>query len=204
MVDSNRKYENQIIDPEPMSIFLGILGFLGSVASIASYIEFKRDQKRLYDQNRGKNLFEARDFLMSLEADTMQIEASLHKLEFVLVEGTSETKSLPLSQLRLEFGTCKPLFTLHGFRKYEEIMQELNRLVGRSFDTTSQLLQRLYNLDIQIPKHVYHEIIELQNRLNKTLREGFTYEEGFRVYYDLIVYCRNIIRNVREVLSKNI
>jgi hypothetical protein len=134
--DSTNRDGCQIIDPEPMSVFLGVVGFLGSVASIAGYIEFKRDQRNQIEQQKLKTLREARDFLMSLEADIMQVETSLHKLEFILVEGTTEHHSMPLSQLRLEFGSCKPLFTFHGFKKYEEVMRELNRLVGKSFDTT--------------------------------------------------------------------
>ena len=202
--DTSHKDDNQVIDPDPMSVFLGVMGFLGSVASIAGYVEFKRDQRRQYEHQRTKNLREARDLLMSLEADVMQVEASLHKLEFVLIEGTTEHHSMPLSKLRLEFGSCKPLFTLHGFRKYEEIMQELNRLVGKSFETTSQLLQRLYNLDVHIPEAIYQKLIELQNRLNQVLREGFTYEEGFRIYYDLIIFTRNIIREIRNVLNRQL
>ncbi|SIO95396.1 hypothetical protein [Vibrio spartinae] len=202
MIKNNNVSDEYLVDPEPFSIFLGVAGFLGSVASLAGYIEFKRDQRRFFEQQRGKTLFEARDYLMSLEADIMQIEASLRKLEFILVEGTSTNQSLPLSQLRLEFGTCKPLFTLHGFRKFEETMQELNRLVGKSFDTTSQLFQRLYNLDVRIPKEVYRNLLDIQCRLNKVLRNDLTYEEGFNVYYELIIFTRSVIRNVRTEISR--
>ena len=198
------KNSNQTIDPEPMSVFLGVLAFLGSVASIAGYIEFKRDQRNQFEQQRIKTLREARDLLMSLEADIMQVETSLHKLEFILIEGTSEHYSMPLAKLKLEFGSCKPLFTFHGFKKYEEVMQELNRLVGKSFDTTSNLLQRLYNLDVVISDDVYRKLIELQNKLNRVLREVVTYEEGFRIYYDLIVFTKNIIREIRNILNRQL
>ena len=205
-MSSDKKYKNQIatneeygllVDPDPFSIFLGVMAFIGSIASIASYIEFRREQKRQIIESRVKLLREAKDLLMALEVDSMQTEASLRKLEFVLVEGTSEYHSMPLSKLKLEFGSCKPVFTLHGFGSFDEVITELNRLVGRSFEKTSKLLQKLYNVDIKFEKDVYLQLVELQNRLNKILREGFTYEEGFRTYYEIIAFTKDILRRMR-------
>ena len=209
----DKKYKNQIatneeygllVDPEPFSIFLGIMAFIGSIASIAGYIEFKRERRRLITESRVKLLREAKDLLMALEVDTMQTETSLRKLEFVLAEGTSEYQSMPLSKLKLEFGSCKPVFTLHGFGTFDEVITELNRLVGRSFEKTSKLLQKLYNVDIKFEKDVYLQLIELQNRLNKILREGFTYEEGFRTYYEIIAFTKDILRRMRLYVTEAI
>ena len=194
----------QAIDPDPMSIFMGVVGFLGSVASIASYAEFRKSKNDARREQQTKILREARDLLMSLEADIMQVETSLRKLEFILLEGTTEHRSLPLAKLKLEFGSCKPLFTWYGFQKYEEIMKELNRLVGKSFDSVSNLLQRLYNLDIEISDEVHLGLIDLQKRLNKILRKDCTYEEGFREYYEVIVWTKNITRDIRNILNDSI
>ena len=191
-----------LVDPDPFSIFLGVMGFTGSAASIAGYIEFRREQRRPITEARVKLLREAKDLLMALEVDTMQTETSLRKLEFVLAEGTSEYHSMPLSKLKLEFGSCKPLFTLHWFNKFDEVITELNRLVGRSFATISNLLQKLYNVDIIFEKDVYLQLIKLQNRLNGILREGYTYEEGFRVYYEIIAFTKDILRQMRLHLMK--
>jgi len=212
-VSSDKKYKNQIakkeeygllVDPEPFSIFLGIMGFIGSVASIAGYIEFKREKRRQITESRVKLLREAKDLLMALEVDTMQTEASLRKLELILTEGTSEYHSMPLSNLKLEFGSCKPVFTLHGFNKFDEVIKELNHLVGRSFETISKLLQKLYNVDIMFEKEVYLQLIELQSRLNEILREGLTYEEGFRIYYEIIAFTKDILRRMRIRVMKTI
>jgi hypothetical protein len=136
------------VDPDPFTVFLAVTGFLGSVASIAGYIEFRRQQSREREEKSGKLLNEARDLFMALEVDTMQMEASLQKLEIVLVAGTTARTRTPLPGARFEFGAVRPLFTAQGFRKYQEILLELNRLVGRSLGTVSLLLQKLYNLGI--------------------------------------------------------
>lgn len=67
---------DELIDPEPFSVFLGVLGFVGSVASIVSYIEYLREQRQRVVEDRNRLVREARDLLMALEADTMQMEAS--------------------------------------------------------------------------------------------------------------------------------
>lgn len=123
---------DSFIDPEPFSVFLSILGFLGSVASIAGYIDFRRQQRDRATEDRHRLLREARDLLMSLEVDTMQMETSLRKLELVLVEGSSGQRSVPLSNLPFRFGSARPVFTLFGFRQYDAVMMELNRLVGKA------------------------------------------------------------------------
>jgi hypothetical protein len=189
---------DNLADPDPFSIFLAIAGFLGSVASIASYIEFKRHEKQQASEARLKLVREAKDLIMVLEVDTMQIEVSLRKLEFVLIEGTGEYQALPLTKLKFEFGTCKPIFTLLGFNKYDEIFMELNRLVGKSFETTSKLLQKLYNLEIKFEPDLYEKLIGLQGKLNASLKTDMTYQEGFPVYYELIVFTKDLLGRIRN------
>ncbi len=206
MNDKNRNFddqeENLLIDPDPFTVFLGVLGFLGSVASIAGYVEFKRNQRRERHTTQTKVLRELRDLLMSLETDTMQTEASLRKLEFILIEGTTETHSKHISKIRLEFGSYRPIFTHHGYKQFDDIVYELNRLTGKSFETTSRILQRLYKIDLYLDEEMYHGLIELQNRLNHVLREKLTYEDGFRVYYEIVTFTKDIIREIRNVVNR--
>jgi len=193
-----------LIDPEPYSIFLGIVGFLGSVASIAGYIEFRKQRNIERRDSLRKTIHEAKDLLMSLEVDTMQLEVSLRKLEFILEQGGSKFQSSSTSDLKLQFGTCKPIFTLSGFNKFDEVSTELNRLVGKSFITTSDLLQKLYNIDIKLENEIYGDLINLQKRLNALLREDLTYQEGFRKYYEIIVFTKDILRIIRIEISRNL
>jgi hypothetical protein len=196
--------EVTLIDPEPFTIFLAVAGFLGSVASIAGYIEFRKQMKQRNDDSYFKNVREAKDLIMSLEVDTMQIETSLRKLEFILEQGTADQKQIRLDKLRLEFGTAKPFFTLQGFSKYDDTLLEINRLVGKSFDTITRLLQRLYHLNVQFGNEIYENLISLQNRLNVILRGDFSYQEGFRVYYEIIVFTKDLLRQIRNKLSNEL
>lgn len=193
-----------LIDPEPFSVFLAVAGFLGSVASIAGYIEFKRQMKKQNDEIHFKNVKEARDLIMSLEVDVLQIETSLRKLEFVLEQGTADQRQLRLEVIRFEFGTAKPVFTFQGFTKYDEVMREINFLVGKSFETTSKLLQRLYNLNINFGNDTYEKLISLQGQLNKVLRGDYSYQEGFRVYYEIITFTKDLLRRIRNKIAEEI
>lgn len=193
-----------LIDPEPFSVFLAVAGFLGSVASIASYVEFKRQMKKQNDEIHFKNIKEARDLIMSLEVDTLQIETSLRKLEFILEQGTADQRQLRLEGIRFEFGTAKPVFTFQGFTKYDEVMREINFLVGKSFETTSKLLQRLYNLNINFGNDTYEKLISLQGQLNKVLRGDYSYQEGFRVYYEIITFTKDLLRRIRNKIAEEL
>jgi hypothetical protein len=66
-----------LIDPDPFAVFLGVLSFIGSVTSVVSYIEFRRQRQTERSPDQLKLLHEARDLLMGIEVDTMQMEASL-------------------------------------------------------------------------------------------------------------------------------
>ncbi len=191
-----------LIDPEPFSVFLGILGFVGSVASIVSYIEFKRDQRQRANDDRNGLVRESRDLLMTLEVDTMQIEASLRKLELILVEGSTSQRPRSLAEIPLRFGTCRPIFTIYGYRQYDEILSELNSLVGRSLESTSKLLQRLYNLDPFLGREIADRLIELQSRLNRMLHEEVSYEDGFKIYYEVIGFTKAVLRDIRVQIDR--
>lgn len=190
-----------LIDPDPFSIFLGIVSFLGSLTTIAAYIETKRNQKMRIHEDQNKMLKEVRDLLLSLEVDTMQMEVSLRKLELLLVEGIQGVQAINLSRLTLQFGTCKPLFTLHGYRQFDETMLELNRLTGKSFETTSRIIQRLYNLDVSFSEDLFERLMELQRNLNFLLREELNYEDGFRSYFEKINITKDILRDLRIQIS---
>jgi hypothetical protein len=194
----------QIVDPDPFSIFLNILSFLGSVASIAAYADYRQQRRRDQTQQEHKTLLEARDYIMTLEVDAMQMETSLQKLEFLLLEANTEHHRTPLSRMEFRFGTCKPVFTLPGYRKFDEILFELNRIVGKSIETTSLLIQRLYNTNAGLGDHIFAQLFELQNRLNQVLRREGTYEEGFRSYYEVIAITRNNLRALREEIGRAI
>ena len=45
---------DELIDPEPFTIFLAVLGALGSVASLAGYAESKRDARRSHEDTRSR------------------------------------------------------------------------------------------------------------------------------------------------------
>lgn len=194
--------DDLLINLDPFSIFLGIAGFLGSVASIAGYIEFRRQQRQQTQEQTARNLRDAKDLIMSLEVDTMQVETSLKKLEFVLEQGTAEQRFADLENASFRFGSVRPLFTLQGFNTFDDILLEINRLVGRCFENISRLLQRLYNLNVQFEQEIYEDLVGLQNKLNSALRGDLSYQEGFRIYYEIIVFTRELLRRIRIRISE--
>lgn len=200
--------EDGLIDPDPFSIILGVTAFLGSVASIVTYIELQRDKQRRtfekYERDRQlKIAFEVRDLLLAVEVDILQIETSLKKLEMLLEQGVSELHSNHYSKYEMRFGTMKPMFTRPGFDKFDEVLIEVNKLVGKSFESISKITQKLYQVDVSFSDYLYKKLIELQNFLNEFIRTSYNYEKGFERLYKIVDITQEITRDLRLTVAKS-
>jgi len=131
MINQNsiKKQKVDLIDPDPISVFLAILGTVGNIASIAAYMEYKRDQRNQHREHEEKNRREISDLFMALEVEHIELMGLLKGLEVILLQGSDH--HVTLNELRFEFGGCRPLFTYQGYRKYDEILLSINRKCGK-------------------------------------------------------------------------
>ncbi len=196
----NKSTNSDLIDPDPLSVFLTILGAVGSFASIAAYVEYrisKREQEREQEEKiRG----ELADLFMSLEYEYIQLAGLLKGLEVILVQGVSH--DFDLSDLQFKFGGMKPLFTYQGYRKYDEALLDANRKAGKLIEITSQILQRLYRYQVRISPELLERLLEFQNDLNSLLRQQSNYGEAFRDYYDILNRGQLLSRQLRDSLRR--
>jgi hypothetical protein len=70
------------------------------------------------------------------------------------------------------------------------------------FESTSKLLQRLYNLDPLLGREIAGRLIELQSRLNQMLCEEVSYEDGFKIYYEVIGFTEAVLRDMRVQIHR--
>ena len=58
MINQNsiKKGKVDLIDPDPISVFLAIIGTVGNIASIAAYMEYKRDQRKQHHESMRKKI----------------------------------------------------------------------------------------------------------------------------------------------------
>ena len=189
-----------LIDPDPISVFLVILGTVGNIASIAAYMEYKRDQRNQRREYEEKNRREISDLFMALEVEHIELMGLLKGLEVILVQGSDH--HVTLNKLHFEFGGCRPLFTYQGYRKYDEILLSINKKCGKLIELTSQILLRLYNYPLQIDNATYERLLKFKDKLNEVLHKPMTYDEAFRIYEEIIHHGQIICRDLRESLKR--
>jgi len=189
------------IDPDPLTVFLAILGAIGSFASIAAYIEYRLDQRNQEREYEEKTRRELADLFMALEVEYIELAGMLKGLEVILVQGTDH--DFPLSHLQFRFGGYRPLFTYQGYKKYDETLITVNRKAGKLIDLTSQILQRLYRYQVRIPPRLLEELVRFRDELNSLLRGELNYEEAFRGYYEIITKGQFLSRELRNSLREH-
>ena len=189
-----------LIDPDPISVFLAVLGTVGSIASIAAYVEYQRDQRAQVREREEKTRRELADLFMALEVEHIELMGLLKGLEVILLQGTDHT--IALNELRFEFGGCRPLFTYQGYRKYDEILLTINRKCGKLIELTSQILQRVYYYPLRLERKVFDRLVRFRDKLNEALHRSMSYDEAFRVYEEIIHYGQLLSRDLRGTLRQ--
>ncbi|RLI49975.1 MAG: hypothetical protein DRP09_20300 [Candidatus Thorarchaeota archaeon] len=198
--DKKESKDGALIDPDPVSIFLSILGTLGGLASIIAYIEYKMGQRVQMREQEEKTRRELSDLFMALEVENIELMGLLKGLEVILLKGTDHT--IPLNQLPFEFGGIRPLFTYQGYRKFDETLLTINRKCGKMIELTSQILQRLYYYSLRIDKSLMENLIKFRDQLNIVLHASMSYDEAFRRYEEIIHQAQLLSRELRESLKR--
>lgn len=196
--------EDDIIDPDPMSIFLGVLGALGSVASLAGYIQYERDKRRnrkYEDERDRKKRNEILDIMMALEVESLELRGLLQGLEIILIKGTDH--DVQLNNLRFEFGGIHPLFTFQGYKKYDETLIVINRKCGRMIEQTSNLMQNLFYYSFDVNEETLSGLLNLNGKLNYLMRNEMNYSKAFNEFGIAIEETMKVIRNLREEIRKD-
>src|SRR4051812_17327686 len=99
--------QSDLIDPEPLSIFLAILGAIGSFASIVSYIESQRENKRRTRIENREQRAELTELIIGIEASVLEMEGQIYKLEMLTLFGGLTPRP---SQIGFIFGGAKPVY----------------------------------------------------------------------------------------------
>lgn len=198
--DENEVEELQLIDPDPLSVFFGILGAVGSLASIVGLAEIKFSQWEKEREREEKTRRELEDLFMALEVEYIELTGLLKGLEVILIQGVKNDTSL--SDHLFEFGGMKPQFTFQGYRKFDETLLSINRKTGKLIEITSQILQRLYRYQVYVPHLLIDELVKFTADLNLLLRQPLNYEDAFRAYYDILNRSQFLSRELRKCLRQ--
>ncbi len=140
------------------------------------------------------------DLFMALEVESIELTGLLKGLEVILLKGTDHT--IPLNQLRFEFGGIKPLFTYQGYREFDETLLTINKKCSKMIELTSDILQRLYYYPLRIEHSLMENLIRFRDELNIVLHANMTYDEAFRRYEEIIHRAQLLSRELRESVRR--
>lgn len=203
MSESRFHYQNVLtpqIDPDPVSIFLCVLGALGSLASIATYMEHRKELGIQQDEQEKKTRQGLTDLLLSLELEFAGLTDLLENLQAILHR--SMERPSRLSEIPFEFGGYRPSLTQEAYRTYIQTLLAVNRKVGNLIEFTGKILELIYSYKFQISSQLFDELIKFRADLNLLLKSQMNYEEAFPAYYEIIKRSEILVRELKDSLRK--
>jgi hypothetical protein len=153
------------VDPDPVTLFLAILGAAGSVASLLSYLEKKReDSERLRRETRAK----AFDPLGTAEVALTELAAHVRALQVLIAEGTKD-RSFVRRTVPLRFGDLELFLSRDGMKRWRRLVSQTNATSSRLQHAMLELLGHLASSEYKIPAETADELKQMQAELNAIL-----------------------------------
>lgn len=194
---------HRLIDPDPVTVALTVLGVVGTLATIADAI-----QNRIYrladDRTRAAQV--SRE-LLRLSAE---IESSVNSLQ-VDYETIKDIfyrnlELLPNSE-QLKYGALGDPFVLGQFKlflserdfaNFSKAHQGIARQSVEVIRDTYNLISSIRREDVEITEKTYDKIVTLRSRANRLLGERLTYEEGLGFLSDLLDFSSEVCRDIKR------
>jgi hypothetical protein len=176
--------QHDLIDPEPFSVLVGVVGIVGGIAStLAAYKMFASTSPTETRHKALALLGDANDELEYLEADLAVIGDLLVKAEI-----TKDRRFRPEAAAFLNF---------HQFKRYQKVTDSLFERLRRLLKITNRLDALMPRLpDVQIGRAVAY-ISDARERLHRLLRDSDRSVED--ALEDIITVVRQLGELIREL-----
>jgi hypothetical protein len=190
----------ELIDPDPLSVLLIALGAAGSVASLAAYMGERMSASRSV---REANRFALRDAIMGVETALNELRGYVRSLEITFVTGARRT---PLSSPGMSlafFGRVSLVFTREGYERWHEIEEGVLTAAGRVQRHMNSLLRIFATSELRIPPDTAARLTTAVEDLNGIVsRLGQThFEDLFGSLEATITECMDAMRMLRDDTS---
>ena len=195
--DSFRK-----IDPDPVSVALGILGALGSLASIADYVQKVVDRRSEKGQRKRAVTQHLIELSVQIETSVNDIQAQYERIRLLvsynapfLPEGQSSYDPL---KSPFVFGSMKLVLTKTDFASFSAAHQKIAQASRDLLKNVYGTVRTLHASDITISTDTYQQLIELQTRLNRLLRDQLEYDDALTLYSELLNFASQVCRRLKQ------
>lgn len=191
----------ELVDPEPFSLLLIVLGAAGSVASLASWSD-DRSQRR--EREREANRFAVRDAIMGAETSLNELRGLVRSLEISFDTGNRRLSSAdPASFSLAQFGRVSLVFTREGHERWREVEQDLLTAVGRIQRHMGDLMRHFATSQLRLPRDVAGRLQSAIERLNGIVGRlsQIHFAELFRALEEVVGECADVLRHLRLDLN---
>ncbi|MRR55889.1 MAG: hypothetical protein EG822_15515 [Deltaproteobacteria bacterium] len=197
MKQENIKAEKmRLIDPDPMSIFLSVLGAVGSVASIISYLEQRKERTYWSDKYSERKRAQLIEAVADIESNLTQIEGQIQKLKiFIQLYGEN---SKPINRRPFRFGEVKIFFHHKAFQEFGQLHVKTTTLTTKVVRSVYNALNLIDELGIEVDKGHFKRLIELQSELNLAISGDTSYEQAIDLNIKVIDMARDVANRMRE------
>ena len=194
-----------LIDPDPFSIILSILGALGSVASIVSlgkqHYE-KQHQLKLSKEIRSQLL----DIIGSMDASISVIEAQFERI-ILTIQMAKGGWSSDMGSMVLPEDYEKAPSKLGGISLYlpERMLKDLKRTHLKILSESKNLVDKTYRIitvaeryDLALSHDTHLMLEKFQDELNKVFSESSQFKKSTIKCRDAILVGREAIKMLKE------
>ena len=189
--------DGQLVDPDPVSLLLSLLGAVGSVASIYALFQARKDPNRAQRQTQGVYI---RDALMGAETALNETRAHIRSLQIAFETGTSgRVRSSKARKQVARFGEVGLLFTADGHHTWRELEAQSLGTVARVHKHMSDILRLCASSSLVMPEGLAHQLERLVGELNALLSRfsDITFEQLYPALEEMAGSAMNFIRELR-------
>jgi hypothetical protein len=190
------KRHSEQVDPDPISLFLIILGAVGSAVTLLSYAEEKRRQAEARHAAEGT---QALGSLNAAEIALADLRARLESLEIMVASGAgNDWRSAPL-----KFGGLELKFSSTGVKRWRTLITKTSTASSELQRALTALLAQLAASEYKLSKGLTNRVETLQTQLNAILmRAGsLTFGESIDDLATAVSTAQGVLSALRQELQ---
>lgn len=186
-----------LIDPDPFSTLLIILGALGSVASLYALIDPRVTAARA---EREANRYAVRDCLMGAETALNELRGYIRSLQIAFSVGTQTRNHADAMMSIAQFGGVQLLFAREGHERWREIEEGIVATVSRIQRHMSDLMRHFavnnHRLQPDTARRLQYAIEKL-NEIVRSLNQTH-FERLFGMLEVSAGECMDVLSQIRQ------